>query len=178
MARITPDPPPATRVRLPRPDDPTPRRPPLMFGTVGKRRARDEGAVAVLLSGPGKSKGKKGKSVPGGPDGETRTGMTPSGSRSGKGKVGEQANVARLGSGVRVGAGGDAVFKVPMLPVKGRTAIDVTGGLGADAGVVENAYRPDGRTMLVEGVDEDVERANKNVWAFRCSQCTFSRDPQ
>jgi hypothetical protein len=145
VARITPDLPP-TNVRLPRPDDPTPRRPPLVFGSKRARTKLDAGAA--FIAAQGKDKGKKTKMSAGAPGGEVRAKALP-----GKNKTGECSNVARLGSGVRVGVSEEVVFKVPMVPAR---------KIAAGSGSMEKNSVSNVDTKAGGAIDE-IEKANKTV---------------
>ena len=141
VARIAPNVPPPSVVRLPRPDDPTPRRPPLVFAkSSGKRaRPRDQESRLASLASIDKGKGKQGKST----DATSPpSGSIPGGIRT-KGKV---ANVARLGSGVRLG--NEPVFKVPALPAPRKTAPG------------------DGNSASQANAADEIEKANKTVRVF------------
>jgi hypothetical protein len=108
VARITPNIPPPSGFRLPRPDDPTPRQPPLVFAKRARLKAQ-EARMASLY----KAKGKQTK---------------PTDTTS-KGKA---TSVARLGSGVRLG--NDPVFKVPTVPASRKVAtIEGSGGTPAQS---------------------------------------------
>ena len=142
VARIAPNVPPPSVVRLPRPDDPTPRRPPLVFAkSSGKRaRTRDQDARLASLASIDKGKGKQAKSTDAsGPP----SGSIPGGIRTSKGKL---ANVARLGSGVRLG--NDPVFKVPALPASRKIATS------------------DGNSASQANAPDEIEKANKTVRVF------------
>ena len=107
VARIAPHIPPPSGFRLPRPDDPTPRQPPLVFAKRARLKAQ-EARMASL----DKAKGKQ---------------TQPTDTSKGK-----ATNVARLGSGVRLG--NDPVFKVPTVPASRNVAtIEVSNGSQAQS---------------------------------------------
>jgi hypothetical protein len=134
VARITPEPPPSSpRRRLPRPDDPTPRRPSLMFERALGKRVRGAGETIGGMGGWDPAGRKKVNVVADVKAGIRRTTKDPEG-------------VARLGSGVRLT--GDAVFKIPSLPVKTKA-----GGQVDDVG----------KGKQIEVVDEENEKNNKLV---------------
>lgn len=151
--------PPQKPVRLPRPDDPIPRKPPIAFGRVDSRGTLKPGELKRAASGTLALNGgvKRPKLVGGG-------------------------SVSNLGSGVRLAptASSSDVFKVPELPkqavkqAKGndKEKEDVFGGVsevgrlqGADA---KGKRKADELDDLLELEEEEIdggalERANKNV---------------
>ncbi|RDB24975.1 hypothetical protein Hypma_007429 [Hypsizygus marmoreus] len=178
VARLTPHPPPAKQpplLRLPRPDDPTPRKPPLTFG-VGAGAKRELKRVASI--GPNFS-GRDLKRV------ASSSNVTTPAKR--KKLVNGSAIAADFGSGVRVGDGktatkGDGIFKVPDVPLmlgksKGKGKVrqmddDLFGGMEIEM----SGHRR--QTVILPGkkrqnTDEDgidqgeevveIERANKNL---------------
>ncbi|PIL32743.1 hypothetical protein GSI_04858 [Ganoderma sinense ZZ0214-1] len=160
-ARILPGPPPLPSFRLPRPDDPTPRRPPLAFGGAGagagakrKRESVKFDLSAAQAAGEGgaskRARDAKGK----GPAIVT-------------GLLGMDAKA--LGKHARVGVGkgreGD-VFKVPSVPVSRTVSEADVFGRGAGSGKgkeKERAKARDGEKEEQKGEGEGVERENKNV---------------
>ncbi|KAI0718807.1 hypothetical protein C8T65DRAFT_570167 [Cerioporus squamosus] len=158
-ARILPGPPPPPTFRLPRPDDPTPRRPPL---AVGNKRARDASGVPFDLSGAAAQGSKRAKLTDtkgkGRDEDALRKAAAETMLRIPKPQKAAQSvvNVKALGKEARVGAKRDKdVFKVPSVPSRaslGRSTSesDVFGSLkgGPLEAVVGNA---------------EIERENKNV---------------
>ncbi|OBZ69718.1 hypothetical protein A0H81_10078 [Grifola frondosa] len=157
-ARIFPGPPPVAR--LPRPDDPTPRRPPLAFGTKRKRE----------LSGPANEL-----------DDEIKRSKT-----SGKGKAVEDEAMVRarevmlhmpksgpvlvarmqaLGKDVRVGnSRSGAMFKVPRLPAR---VSSVDGGADVFGAVSQVRDGESSASALFDGVEKENKTAVKRA-AVRC----------
>ena len=170
-ARILPGPPPPPSFRLPRPDDPTPRRPPQTFGA---KRKRDTSGVPFDLSGSttsaeGSKRAKtvsdaKGKGRASAHDEALRKAAAETMLRIPKPQrsVAQQVDVKALGKDARVGLRKEKdkekdrdVFKVPSVPARAtlaRTAseTDVFGSL---------------RGGPLEGVvgDAAVEKENKTV---------------
>ncbi|KAI0740669.1 hypothetical protein C8Q76DRAFT_641219 [Earliella scabrosa] len=170
-ARILPGPPPPPSFRLPRPDDPTPRRPPQTFGA---KRKRDTSGVPFDLSGSttsaeGSKRAKtvsdaKGKGRASAHDEALRKAAAETMLRIPKPQrsVAQQVDVKALGKDARVGVRKEKdkekdrdVFKVPSVPARAtlaRTAseTDVFGSL---------------RGGPLEGVvgDATVEKENKTV---------------
>ncbi|KAI0644924.1 hypothetical protein C8Q79DRAFT_1071942 [Trametes meyenii] len=122
-ARILPGPPPASSFRLPRPDDPTPRRPPLNFSA---KRKRDAAGLPFDLTAASSDAGKrvritagdkgKGKALSRDGDEEAvRRAAVETMLRMPKPPLGKQVSVKALGKDARVGPKKD-VFKVPNVP--------------------------------------------------------------
>ncbi|KAI8978219.1 hypothetical protein BD414DRAFT_524245 [Trametes punicea] len=130
-ARILPGPPPPPTFRLPRPDDPTPRRPPPLFGA--KRKRDITGLPFDLAAGPSEGgkrartadKGKgKGVLKAGDSDEAMRKAAAevmlrmPKPGKAGAAGAGQlNVSVKALGKDARVGVKKDA-FKVPHVPVR------------------------------------------------------------
>ncbi|TFK93360.1 hypothetical protein K466DRAFT_658598 [Polyporus arcularius HHB13444] len=158
-ARILPGPPPPPSFRLPRPDDPTPRRPPL---ATGSKRARDASGVPFDLSGVAAQGGKRTKLTDtkgkGRDEDALRKAAAETMLRMPKPQKAAQSvvSVKALGKEARVGVKRDKdVFKVPRVPSRaglGRSTseADVFGSLkgGPLEAVVGNA---------------EIERENKNA---------------
>lgn len=165
VARLTPHPPPtqASSPRLPRPDDPTPRKPPIFYtGDGGMNVAKREFKRVGSALNPFGVNAKRRKVV------------------SSNGTV-----LADLGSGVRLGPGkpsgrGNEMFKVPEVPQHGKTTAkgkgkhvetekDVFGSTGIDP---EPLPQSSSKGKRKRGIDKDrghcedaveMERANKDV---------------
>lgn len=176
VARIAPRP--VSRpnlLRLPRPDDPTPRKPPAFFGGSGKGGARAE-LTRIASAG----------SVLGGRELKRTASLS--------GAVAKRPKVADLGSGVRLGEEKSrGLFKVPQLPLvigKGKEKArpvegepDVFGG--SDMCIEDLNYKPQSegkgkrkRSMHDNEVAEteeimEMERANKNVCSHILSVSPF-----
>lgn len=107
VARITPAPMPTTTTRLPRPDDPTPRKPPPLLLAKGRDLRRvGSSSLSAPLGGHKRQK----LSHP----------------------VGDSSLAGGLGSGVRLGANQAGMFKVPLVPVRNGT----TKGKGKEKAIV------------------------------------------
>ncbi|KAG5644521.1 hypothetical protein DXG03_008263 [Asterophora parasitica] len=177
VARLTerPIPPPDPAFRLPRPDDPTPRKPPMFYGADA--RGGKVGAKRELK--------RMGSIGPLGPARELRRVASVSNVPAKRKKVvGANGTVADLGSGVRLGDGkttstSSGLFKVPDLPPHDKTVSkgkgkevkgtrDVFGGVEADERPSQSSSkgkrkRPaDEEVLAREGVVE-MERANKDA---------------
>jgi len=161
VARITLEPPPPSpRFRRPRPDDPTPRLPPLISEKTMGKRVRGSGEI--LGSGNGR-KSKKGKIAT-----ESITTVDVKLNSVGKGNIKEiirnTEGVARLGSGVRLN--GEAVFKVPLPPAKKKASTGVVLERGdhddvfGSTGALANAK---GKGENVDASDKESEKSNKLV---------------
>jgi hypothetical protein len=152
VARITPDPPPPSpRSRLPRPDDPTPRRPPLVL-----ERATGKRTKSVVERQEGRGKGNKSKKIKLGGENILNGEVKLNGGVNGM--IGSHEGVAKLGSGVRVNA--EAVFKVPSLPT--RTQVQVGTGLegySQDADV----FGSNGKGKGKQDPADEIENTNKLV---------------
>ena len=163
-ARILPGPPPPPSFRLPRPDDPTPRRPPLL---LGNKRARDASGLPFDLSGAvaqGNKRAKLSDTKGKGRDEEALRKAAvdtmlriPKPPKAGQSAVGSKmVNVKALGKEARVGTRKDKdVFKVPSVPTRSDLArssseADVFGSL--KGGPLEAAIE-----------DAGIERENKTV---------------
>ncbi|KAG6828841.1 hypothetical protein H0H92_006600 [Tricholoma furcatifolium] len=104
-------------LRLPRPDDPTPRKPPILFASNASNGGNINGArsglkvVSSLIPGRGLKR--------------TASTTTVIGPKEKKVARIDGAIVADLGSGVRLGESkeGDQLFKVPEIPLHGRLNI-------------------------------------------------------
>ncbi|KAH9888432.1 hypothetical protein C8Q73DRAFT_710149 [Cubamyces lactineus] len=176
-ARILPGPPPPPTFRLPRPDDPTPRRPPPTFGAKRKRDAI--GFPFDLAPGPSESgkraktndKGKGKALSKGGDDEAMRKAAAEVMLRMPKpGKTGAaQMNVKALGKDARVGARRDKdAFKVPAVPARkgssrsadhGPLEEDVFGTIGGEPpGVVvgDAAVEKENKTAVKKAVTKSL----------------------
>lgn len=125
---------------MPRPDDPTPRRPPAIFG-----RTKSVGASNLSRELKRTASASKGVSVLGGPISKKQK------------LTGPARDPSRLGS---ITSFDDQVFKVPPLPGKGKGKgkEDVFGSISKkSASFSEHSGCMDGT---------EIERANKNVWLF------------
>jgi hypothetical protein len=180
VARVAPHPPPqAPTLRLPRPDDPTPRKPPLFFGSnapgAAKRELKRMPSSGQIIPGRELKKVASVSNV-----GAKRQKLTT---------IGSGSILSDLGSGVRLGDEKrgkkviDAIFKVPEIPLltskaKGKTKHidgegDVFGGLEMDIGMsgvngkVENKGKRKRGTQESEINDSaealELEKMNKNV---------------
>lgn len=160
-ARILPGPPPPPSFRMPRPDDPTPRKPPASFGA---KRKRDTSGVPFDLSAAvgakrTKTGDAKGKGRAGAMDEEAmRKAAAEVMLRMPKPGV-KSLNVKALGKDARVGVKKD-VFKVPSVPVR-RTASE-SDVFGSVANGPSDA----------PGADGGIEKENKMVRRF-CSLPTI-----
>ena len=153
-ARILPAPPPPPSFRLPRPDDPTPRRPPLAFGVGGAGAKRKRESVKFDLSAAA--------------DGSASKRARDARDAKGKGRAIVGVDAKALGKDARVGtAKGDVFnFKVPSVPVRRTVSeADVFGGGASAAKRKEKEKAKDGEKKAEEkeGEGEGVERENKNV---------------
>ncbi|KAI0366707.1 hypothetical protein BV20DRAFT_1038144 [Pilatotrama ljubarskyi] len=162
-ARILPGPPPPPTFRLPRPDDPTPRRPPPTFNV---KRKRDMAGLPFDLTASGVDSSKRTKT---GDKGKGKASLGADGSQEAMRKAAAevmlrmpkpsknagatQVSVQALGKDARVGARKE-VFKVPSLPARAggasRSEPDVFGTV--------NGEPPDGATG-----DGGIERENKTA---------------
>ncbi|KAI0359223.1 hypothetical protein OH77DRAFT_1517774 [Trametes cingulata] len=159
-ARILPGPPPPPTFRLPRPDDPTPRRPPPTFNAKRKRDAsglpfnlaassadgskrtktNDKGKGKALLAADGSEEAMRQAAA------EVMLRMP----KPSKSDGAAQVSVKALGKDARVGVRKE-VFKVPSLPVRvSRAETDVFGTV--------NGEPPDGTTS-----DGSIEKENKTA---------------
>ncbi|KAI0800339.1 hypothetical protein C8Q74DRAFT_1190747 [Fomes fomentarius] len=173
-ARINPGSPPPPSFRLPRPDDPTPRRPPLAFGA---KRKRDPSGVSFDLTSNTSESSKRAKVAEGKGKGRASANdealrkaaaetmiRIPKPQKGGSGgpssSVVAQVNVKALGKDARVGVRRDRekekdVFKVPSVPAR--------------AGLARNGSETDVFGSLrggpLEGVmgEGGIERENKTV---------------
>lgn len=161
VARITQPPVP----KLPRPDDPIPRKPPVMLN-------RNESSSSFKRVASGILKGSNDlKRVA---SGSLANVMVPKRPKL----VG--GSVSNLGSGVRLGAtksSGEDVFKVPELPVKQKAKDDVFGGGSQPKGKQTNVKGKAKANTRTEADDDleffeadfdagSVEKENKNVSLF------------
>ncbi|KAI9063718.1 hypothetical protein FKP32DRAFT_1571410 [Trametes sanguinea] len=152
-ARIYPGVPPPPTFRLPRPDDPTPRKPPPAFGT--KRKRDVTGLPFALTSGPSESSKRaktteKGKGKALLKDGDADEAMRkaaaevmlrmPKPGKAAAGSAQTNINMRALGKDARVGVKKDT-FKVPSVPIRAGSAraeerahadADVFGTIGGD----------------------------------------------
>ncbi|KAG6910411.1 hypothetical protein DXG01_010766 [Tephrocybe rancida] len=167
VARLSTRPPPTQlSLRLPRPDDPTPRKPPTIYASNATR----PGLKRVPSLAPGREL-KRVVSV-----------SNPMGPKLKKVAGVDGAVMADLGSGVRLGDGkasgkGSGLFKVPEVPLHGKSNTkgkakqvegekDVFGSTG-----VEPPLKPTSKGKRKRGVDQDtpheegmeMERANKDA---------------
>lgn len=173
-ARINPGSPPPPSFRLPRPDDPTPRRPPLAFGA---KRKRDPSGVPFDLTSNTSESSKRAKVAEGKGKGRASANdealrkaaaetmiRIPKPQKGGSGgpssSVVAQVNVKALGKDARVGVKRDRekekdMFKVPSVPAR--------------AGLARNGSETDMFGSLrggpLEGVmgEGGIERENKTV---------------
>jgi hypothetical protein len=143
VARLTPRPPTGqTATRMPRPDDPTPRRPPVIFG-----RTKSVGVGNLSRDLKRTVSSSNGVSVPGGPVSKKQK------------LTGPASDLSRSRS---IASFDDQVFKVPPLPGKGkgkekedvfRSASKKSASFSERLGCIDGA---------------EIERANKNVWPSIC----------
>lgn len=177
VARLSTHPPPSLRptlLRLPRPDDPTPRKPPISFGTVAKRELKRVASIGPNLPGRDLKRAASSSNL----------------SVKRKKLANGSAVLSDLGSGVRLGAsqslkGDDTLFKVPDVPLllgkssvkgKGRQMDpeeDVFGGMEMPYIEGQTPVLPGSTTKRKRDIngdrmklDEEVvemERANKNA---------------
>ncbi|GLB37960.1 hypothetical protein LshimejAT787_0410110 [Lyophyllum shimeji] len=170
VARLTarPPPPQAPLLRLPRPDDPTPRKPPAFYnGDIGTQSGIERELKRVASKGP-LAPGRELKRV-----------ASISNANAKRKKLTATAGAeARAGDGKSM-VKGDAVFKVPELPVHGRSnvkgkgkrvegEVDVFGSTDADTRQPAHSH---GKGKRKRGADDDVdqregatmERANKDA---------------
>lgn len=183
VARVAPRPPlQGSTLRLPRPDDPTPRKPPLSFGSSAAKKELKR------LAGAGPAvPGRELKRVASVVDGAMKKPKLPI-ARSG-------SIISDLGSDVRLGGDKigkivmDAIFKVPEIPLpnakgKGKAKQmdgegDVFGGVGVDLGSASVSGKVENKGKRKRGVPDneiddglesaELERTNKNV------SCCLSR---
>ncbi|KAI0628352.1 hypothetical protein C8Q77DRAFT_1022364, partial [Trametes polyzona] len=161
-ARILPGPPPPATFRLPRPDDPTPRRPPPTFsGAKRKRDAVPFDLTAGTSSDASMSKrpkvGDKGKSKASANDSEDAMRKAAAEVMLRMPKPGKTAaNVKALGKDARVGVKKD-VFKVPNVPV--RTGSGSTRAAPSEPDVFGSVG--EGERLDVPVGDASVEKENK-----------------
>lgn len=171
VGRLTPHPPVQHHLRLPRPDDPIPRKPPVTFG----RDLKKSGSLA-LAGSSSSSTNRELKRV--------ASGTVPGGATAPKRqKLMRVGSVADLGSGVRLGGetgGVGQLFKIPELPIKHATSkgkekekekADVFGDVEEvptrviGVGVESKSNSKGGKKKAED--NEDVaatsERANKNL---------------
>ncbi|KAG6836473.1 hypothetical protein H0H93_007642 [Arthromyces matolae] len=174
VARLTTKPPPTQpQIRLPRPDDPTPRKPPLAYiANAGVVNGGRQGFNRVPSLAPGREL-KRAASV-----------TSISGPKQKKVAGIDGAVVADLGSGVRLGLGdgkvdgkSDGLFKIPEVPHKlsakargKRVEVeqDVFGsiGTGSSSKPISKGKRKQAGDQDVATPDEEavkLERANKDV---------------
>lgn len=152
-ARIHPGPPPTpSSFRLPRPDDPTPRRPPAAFGA---KRKRDVVGLPFALTADSKraKTGEKGKGKAS--DDAMRKAAAEVMLRMPKpGKnAAVPVDLKALGKGARVGVKKD-VFKIPNVPVRSGS------GQEADIFAPVSGEPPD---VVMSDAGVDTERENKTV---------------
>ena len=168
VGRLTPHPPVQHHLRLPRPDDPIPRKPPITFG----RDLKKTGSLALVgtSSSSSCSTSRELKRVASGS-------VVGGGAAPKRQKLMRVGSVADLGSGVRLGGGGGAsetgigqLFKIPELPIKhaaskGKEKADVFGDVEevTRVGVVESKSKGKKKAEDNEDAAAVSERANKNV---------------
>ncbi|KAI0827676.1 hypothetical protein BC628DRAFT_148590 [Trametes gibbosa] len=167
-ARILPGRPPPTTFRLPRPDDPTPRRPPPTFG--GKRKRDSVGLPFGLTDASKRVKGnEKGKAKASAKDGEDAMRKAaaevmlrmPKPGRNGAAPA--NATMKALGKEARVGVKKD-IFKVPNLPVRSGS-----GRADQNSDVFGTVSREPPDAAMG---DDGVHKENKMVGGdLRCSGC-------
>ncbi|RPD69439.1 hypothetical protein L226DRAFT_515765 [Lentinus tigrinus ALCF2SS1-7] len=193
-ARILPGPPPPSSFRLPRPDDPTPRRPPL---TLGNKRTRDASGVPFDLSGAVTQSSKRAKLADAkgkGRDEEAlRRAAVDTMLRIPKPQkmAPPSLNVKALGKEARVGVRKDKdVFKVPSVPSRvglGRSTseTDVFGSLKDgpleavidDAGIERENKTAVKRAVTKRLAEEGIEKAHpefKNVFQMCYQGASFA----
>ncbi|GBE80860.1 hypothetical protein SCP_0305800 [Sparassis crispa] len=163
-ARILPTPPPA--VRPPRPDDPTPRKPPPLFGA--KRKREPSGLRFELGDSAKRSKAShaKGKGPSDGALEDDEDALERAREvmlhmpRSGPSRAGPGKSVRTLGRDARV-AKRDGEFKVPMLPARltPLPSEPQSSTAGRSGHTVDGKHRAGG--VLETSSPEDVEKANK-----------------
>lgn len=161
VARITQPPVP----KLPRPDDPIPRKPPVML-----TRNESIGNLKRVASATFKGSNDLKRVA----SGSLANVMIPKRPKL----VG--GSVSNLGSGVRLGAtksSGEDVFKVPELPVKQKAKEDVFGG-GSQPKAKQTNAKGKAKAVVLREADDDleffeadfdagsVEKENKNVRFF------------
>ena len=154
-------------LRLPRPDDPIPRKPPITFG----RDLKKTGSLALVRtsSSTSSSTNRELKRVASGS-------VVGGGAAPKRQKLMRVGSVADLGSGVRLGGSSASetsvgqLFKIPELPVKhaaskGKEKADVFGDVEevTRVGVVESKSKGKKKAEDNEDAAAVSERANKNV---------------
>ncbi|KAG5650952.1 hypothetical protein H0H81_010430, partial [Sphagnurus paluster] len=168
VARLTarPPPPQAPKLRLPRPDDPTPRKPPVFYnGDIGtKRDLKRTGSVGLF---PGARELKRTGSIS----------TIPLKKKKLSNGTAMASGVADLGSSVRLGEitkGKDAVlFKVPDVPLSGKSikgkGKEKESQVEPDVFGSDAATRPPGskgkrkKDISTDGEVVEMERANKDA---------------
>ncbi|OSC98411.1 hypothetical protein PYCCODRAFT_1397057 [Trametes coccinea BRFM310] len=173
-ARIYEGVPPPPTFRLPRPDDPTPRKPPPTFGA--KRKRDVTGLPFAYASAPSESNKRiktgekgKGKALP--KDGDADEAMRKAAAevmlrmpKPGKATSGSaEVNVKALGKEARVGVKKDA-FKVPSVPIRTGKArpeervpmeadvFGTVGGTPADSAMGDSVIEKENKTAVKKAV--------------------------
>ncbi|CDO72612.1 hypothetical protein BN946_scf184985.g31 [Trametes cinnabarina] len=178
-ARVIPGVPPPPTFRLPRPDDPTPRKPPPAFGAKRKRDA--VGLPFALPSGPSESSKRvktsekgKGRAVP--KEGTAEEAMRkaaaevmlhmPKPGKASAGSAQMNVNVKALGKDARVGMKKDT-FKVPSVPIRaGSQRVDQRASTQPDVFGTVSGEPPDSVTG-----DANVEKENKTAVKKAVTKC-------